>query len=129
MDLENPNENASNNCDHNEHCDNNNGSNELMFNGLLPQSFMMLPGVMMDPSMLGMQQFPTILNLPQTVTSQEAANNQNEANGGGQNSKEVIQCANCTLIPPNPNAPLPTTRERPQGELVCYWVGVKLALV
>ncbi|KAI4470716.1 ecto-nox disulfide-thiol exchanger [Holotrichia oblita] len=29
--------------------------------------------------------------------------------------KEIIHCKSCTLFPPNPNAPLPTTRERPPG--------------
>lgn len=29
--------------------------------------------------------------------------------------KEIIHCKSCTLFPPNPNAPPPTTRERPPG--------------
>ncbi|CAH1178934.1 unnamed protein product [Phaedon cochleariae] len=29
--------------------------------------------------------------------------------------KEIIHCKSCTLFPPNPNAPMPTTRERPPG--------------
>ncbi|XP_025832570.1 ecto-NOX disulfide-thiol exchanger 2 [Agrilus planipennis] len=29
--------------------------------------------------------------------------------------KEIIHCKSCTLFPPNPNAPPPTTRERPLG--------------
>lgn len=29
--------------------------------------------------------------------------------------KEIIHCKSCTLFPPNPNAPLPSTRERPPG--------------
>ncbi|XP_033210952.1 ecto-NOX disulfide-thiol exchanger 2 isoform X2 [Belonocnema kinseyi] len=32
-----------------------------------------------------------------------------------QNTKEIIHCKSCTLFPPNPNAPPPTTRERPPG--------------
>lgn len=32
-----------------------------------------------------------------------------------QNAKEIIHCKSCTLFPPNPNAPPPTTRERPPG--------------
>ncbi|XP_053995111.1 ecto-NOX disulfide-thiol exchanger 2 [Hylaeus volcanicus] len=32
-----------------------------------------------------------------------------------QGSKEIIHCKSCTLFPPNPNAPPPTTRERPPG--------------
>ena len=30
-------------------------------------------------------------------------------------TKEPIHLKTCTLIPPNPQAPLPTTRERPLG--------------
>lgn len=37
------------------------------------------------------------------------------ANPANQSTKEVIHCKNCTLFPPNPNAPPPTTRERPPG--------------
>lgn len=29
--------------------------------------------------------------------------------------KEIIHCKSSTLFPPNPNAPPPTTRERPPG--------------
>ncbi|XP_070818680.1 ecto-NOX disulfide-thiol exchanger 2-like isoform X2 [Chaetodon trifascialis] len=29
--------------------------------------------------------------------------------------KEIIHCKSCTLFPPNPNLPLPATRERPPG--------------
>ena len=32
-----------------------------------------------------------------------------------QGTKEIIHCKGCTLFPPNPNAPPPTTRERPPG--------------
>ncbi|XP_076623463.1 ecto-NOX disulfide-thiol exchanger 2 [Colletes latitarsis] len=32
-----------------------------------------------------------------------------------QGSKEIIHYKSCTLFPPNPNAPPPTTRERPPG--------------
>ncbi|XP_039284901.1 ecto-NOX disulfide-thiol exchanger 2 [Nilaparvata lugens] len=30
-------------------------------------------------------------------------------------TKEIIHCKSCTLFPPNPNLPPPTTRERPPG--------------
>ncbi|XP_039186711.1 ecto-NOX disulfide-thiol exchanger 2 isoform X3 [Crotalus tigris] len=30
-------------------------------------------------------------------------------------AKEIIHCKSCTLFPPNPNLPPPTTRERPPG--------------
>jgi hypothetical protein len=85
--------------------------NELMFNGiplgLPPQGFMMMPGVMMDPALLGLQQFPLLAQeVPVTPAS---------SSGSTQEPKEIIQCKSCTLIPPNPNAPPPTTRERPPG--------------
>lgn len=32
-----------------------------------------------------------------------------------QQAKEIIHCKFCTLFPPNPNAPPPTTREKPPG--------------
>lgn len=103
----------------------------LVFNGMMgiqPQSFMLMPGVMMDPSMLGIQQFP-ILNqltnhsstpIPSTSASAKAHDQNSVSNGTmppkpDQAIKEIIHCQNCTLIPPNPNAPPPTTRERPAG--------------
>lgn len=91
---------------------------ELMFNGLLgmQQSFMMMPGMMnmMDSSILGMQQFPLMnqLNppLPSVLPTVESTTSSNLAS-----LKEVISCKSCTLLPPNPSAPPPTTRERPVG--------------
>ena len=32
-----------------------------------------------------------------------------------QHAKEIIHCKSCTLFPPNPSAPPPTTREKPPG--------------
>ncbi|KMQ92448.1 ecto-nox disulfide-thiol exchanger 2-like isoform x6 protein, partial [Lasius niger] len=32
-----------------------------------------------------------------------------------QGTKEIVHCKSCVLFPPNPNAPPPTTRERPPG--------------
>lgn len=106
-------------CDHhNEGCENGSTNSELMFNGMIPQSFMMLPGVMMDPSML---QFP-ILNMPTaTVTS---ADNSPTKNSESSVVKEIIHCPSCTLIPPNPNQLPPTTRERPLGCKTCFVGGL-----
>lgn len=118
MELENPSEGQLQ-CDH--HNNDDNGSSELVFNGMMgiqPQSFMMLPSVMMDPSMLGMQQFP-IMNLP-TVASPDA----NKSGDGNTVVKEIIHCPSCTLIPPNPNQPAPTTRERPLGCKTCFIGGL-----
>jgi len=36
-------------------------------------------------------------------------------NETSQPSKEIIHCKSCTLFPPNPSAPSPTTREKPPG--------------
>lgn len=109
-------------CDH--HNDGDNGGSELVFNGMMgiqPQSFMMLPSVMMDPSLL--QQFP-ILNLPSaTVTSPESSA-KNSDGGGNSVVKEIIHCASCTLIPPNQSQAQPTTRERPLGCKTCFIGGL-----
>lgn len=138
MELENPNEQtsnnrlgANNNCDHSDGCENGSsaGSNSnnfmqnsnLMFNEMMNQiqpQFMMLPSVMMDPThLLSMNQFP-ILNLPTstvTVTSPTEASTSNAPKTDSSVVKEIIHCPSCTLIPPNPNQPPPTTRERPPG--------------
>jgi len=45
----------------------------------------------------------------------------NNNNGSASNtngpakSKEIIHCKSCTLFPPNPSGPPPTTREKPPG--------------
>lgn len=118
MELENVADGQSGGCDHhNEGCENASNS-ELMFNGMIPQSFMMLPSVMMDPSML---QFP-ILNLPSaTVTSTETSPTKSSENSI---AKEIIHSQNCMLLPPNPNQPPPTTRERPLGCKTCFVGGL-----
>lgn len=111
--------------------------------GMTSQSLMMMPGVMsmLDPtSMIGMQALPqySLLNhvtaiqpnaasnlvdqnasaVPTSTTT--AANNASATsnmNAGPVNqvTKETITCNSCALLPPNPNAPIPTTRERPPG--------------
>lgn len=47
-------------------------------------------------------------NLPSSSSSTSTGTNQSI-------TKELIHCKNCTLIPPSPHAPPPTTRERPPG--------------
>lgn len=105
------------NCDHHESCDNGTPSSDLVFNslmGLQPQ-MLMLPSVMIQDAnslQLSLQQFP-LLNLPSaTVTSSNSNNNDTQKLSEHQHSKELIQCKSCVLIPPNPNHPAPTTRER-----------------
>lgn len=91
-------------------------NSEFVFNGMLsmpPQGFMMMPaGVMMDPALLGIQQIPLLNQLTSTASSEGPASSSSAQQG---DAKEMIQCKSCTLIPPNPNAPPPTTRERPPG--------------
>lgn len=116
MELENTSE-AQSTCDHH-----NDDSDQLVFNGMMgiqPQSFMMLPSVMMDPSLLGLQQFP-MMNLPNAAVT----NTDNTKGDASASAKEIIQCASCTLIPPNPNQPPPTTRERPLGCKTCFIGGL-----
>lgn len=112
-----------------------NASAELMFNGMMgmPQSLMMMPTALMnmiDP-MMGLPQFPMMsmqTPTPTTTTSTSTPPSTQSiqqpilspdgsvgASAGGGQIKEVITCKSCTLFPPNPNAPLPTTRERPAG--------------
>lgn len=84
---------------------------ELMFNGLMgPQRFMMIPGMMnmMDPTLLGLPQFPIMNQLTTLPTDNDSPNTLVPI-------KEIITCKSCTLFPPTPNAPPPTTRERPPG--------------
>lgn len=165
MDLENENENSneikksdhkSNTMRHNDEIgDSSSGGggvtksllmgNEMFLNGIMgvgppshhnPQ-FMMMPGMMMDPTMaatLQMQQFPlmaaaaaavaTASSIPQsTVTGTQSNTSNMETTTTISQSllpvpvqvKEIITCKSCTLYPPNPNAPPPTIRERPPG--------------
>jgi hypothetical protein len=46
-----------------------------------------------------------------------------------QGTKEIIHCKSCTLFPPNPNAPPPTTRERPPGCRTIFVGGKKICLL
>lgn len=97
--------------------------NELMFS--MSQGFMMMPGMMnmIDPSqVLGIQQYPMLGQIPSTAISptspvscpstQEQCEPQMRPIAP---LKEMIACKSCTLFPPSPSAPPPTTRERPPG--------------
>lgn len=110
-------------CEHHESCDNGTASSDLVFNGLmgLQPQMLMLPSVMLQDAnslQLSLQQFP-LLNLPSATVTTSTNNNNNESSNLNehqqhqqQHSKELIQCKNSVLIPPNPNQPPPTTRER-----------------
>ncbi|KAJ8919902.1 hypothetical protein NQ315_006431 [Exocentrus adspersus] len=66
--------------------------------------------MIMDPSMMSMNNYgmmpPMIAPDPNMIPDPSMMMNP---------VKEIIHCKSCTLFPPNPNAPLPTTRERPPG--------------
>lgn len=67
--------------------------------------------MIMDPNMMSMNNYgmmpPMITPDPNMIPSDH---------GMLMNPvKEIIHCKSCTLFPPNPNAPPPTTRERPPG--------------
>ncbi|XP_058130145.1 ecto-NOX disulfide-thiol exchanger 1 isoform X2 [Anopheles coustani] len=108
---------------------------ELVFNQLLPQQphgFMMMPGVMNmvdGSSLISMQPFPMMAPNASDLSGALNNNTVNNVPPGGASvatngtgspekpasAKEVIYCKNCTLFPPNPNAPPPKTIERPPG--------------
>ncbi|CAG7834059.1 unnamed protein product [Allacma fusca] len=91
------------------------------------------PPVLPEPSMLYgiISSSPSELNIPQSTNSNSV--NVNLPNGAiassvpvplvnngnstpqQQHAKEIIHCKSCTLFPPNPSAPPPTTREKPPG--------------
>lgn len=102
---------------------------DLMFNGMMAmpsQSLMMIPNVMnmVDAtSMIGMQSMPqySLINhiasiqSPSSTTMADSATTTVAPSSSSSVAKETITCNLCILLPPNPNAPPPTTRERPPG--------------
>ncbi|KAK9881504.1 hypothetical protein WA026_016385 [Henosepilachna vigintioctopunctata] len=67
--------------------------------------------MLMDPSMLSVGNYsmmPSMISPDSSVIPPEGNMILNTV-------KEIIHCKSCTLFPPNPNAPLPSTRERPPG--------------
>lgn len=104
-------------------------NNEMMFSNMLGlpgnqvlhqgQFPMVMPG-MMDPALLNLQQLQMVqqINRMNQIPAKAEASSSNEVISQGSSNgqgKELIQCKSCTLIPPNPNAPKPTTREKPPG--------------
>lgn len=108
---------------------------DVMYNmGIPSQNLMMMPGVMnmvRDASSMvqTLPQFSLFNQMPVQTPSivSTAAANMTEtiatltttASTSSTNStgliKETIPCKSCVLLPPNPNAPPPSTRERPSG--------------
>lgn len=92
------------------------GPNQMLVSSP-PQFPLMMPG-MMDPNLINMQQQ---MSMVQQINRMNAPSVNPEPGTSGGNaasstqSKELIQCKSCTLFPPNPNAPKPTTREKPPG--------------
>lgn len=82
-----------------------------MSHGYGPMGMGMMPhdGAMLGAQMLGPEQIMTDA-AAQIMTGALAP-----PPVGPQGTKEIIHCKSCTLFPPNPNAPPPTTRERPPG--------------
>ncbi|KAL7303960.1 hypothetical protein TKK_0003618 [Trichogramma kaykai] len=76
--------------------------------GTIGMSLIPHEGNMMNSSILGSEQ---IMN---EISSQMNTGPMSSSTVS-QGTKEIIQCKSCTLFPPNPNAPPPTTRERPPG--------------
>lgn len=95
------------------------GSLEIIPNNAADPNMYMLggmEGVMMNmflnPNMMGMNNYivPPLMapNAPLMPPGDDSYINVN-------NVKEIIHCKECTLFPPSPNAPPPTTRDRPPG--------------
>lgn len=120
-------------------------NHDLMYNNMLgmpSQSLMMMPNVMnmlrgnVDPSAMlqslqpqfslfnhlsSINQTATIttttpVSLPETNVTPTSSTPSMAATCPSVATKETITCNSCILLPPNPNAPAPTTRERPQGK-------------
>jgi hypothetical protein len=86
-------------------------------------------GADMNLQNTGVNTIPSSLNIPPslnpTVSSGVISNNScGSASSGSlplpsndtsQSSKDIIHCKSCTLFPPNPSAPSPTTRDKPPG--------------
>ncbi|XP_031621671.1 ecto-NOX disulfide-thiol exchanger 2 [Contarinia nasturtii] len=106
---------------------------DIMYNmGIPSQNLMMMPGVMnmvRDASSIvqTLPQFSLLNQLQSVQTSTVSTANLSDTNTtsaisttlSSTNSsgivKETITCKSCVLLPPNPNAPPPSTRERPSG--------------
>lgn len=85
-------------------------ANSTLWGGMMGLNYPMM-NMIMDPNLISMGNYsmmPSIMNSDSTIVQPD--------NGVILNPvKEIIHCKSCTLFPPNPNAPLPSTRERPPG--------------
>lgn len=84
-----------------------------MWSGMMNMGYPMVGmNMIVDPNMMSMNNYgmmpPMLTSDPNMLTSADPNILINPV-------KEIIHCKSCTLFPPNPNAPPPTTRERPPG--------------
>ncbi|CAG9827775.1 unnamed protein product [Diabrotica balteata] len=83
-----------------------------MWGGLMGMSYPMVGmNMLMDPSIMQMNNYsmiPPIIAPDPSIIPNDSTLMINPV-------KEIIHCKSCTLFPPNPNAPLPSIRERPPG--------------
>ncbi|KAJ3660322.1 hypothetical protein Zmor_004774 [Zophobas morio] len=91
---------------------NGSGLGPNMWGGMMGMGYPMVGmNMIMDPNMISMNNYgmmpPMMAPDPNMMTP--------DPNMLINPVKEIIHCKSCTLFPPNPNAPPPTTRERPPG--------------
>lgn len=83
-----------------------------MWGGMMGVGYPMVGmNMIMDPNMMPMNNYgmiPPMITPESNMIPPETSMLVNPV-------KEIIHCKSCTLFPPNPNAPPPTTRERPPG--------------
>ncbi|CAG9860601.1 unnamed protein product [Phyllotreta striolata] len=83
-----------------------------MWSGLMGMGYPMVGmNMLMDPNLMQMGNYgmiPPMLAPDPSILPADSTMIMNPV-------KEIIHCKSCTLFPPNPNAPLPSIRERPPG--------------
>lgn len=83
-----------------------------MWGGVMGMGFPMVGmNMLMDPNMMQMNNYgmiPPMVATDPSIIPPDPAMMINPP-------KEIIHCKSCTLFPPNPNAPLPSIRDRPPG--------------
>lgn len=83
-----------------------------MWGGMMNMGYPMVGmNMIVDPNMMSMNNYgmmPPMITPDPNMLTPEHSMLMNPV-------KEIIHCKSCTLFPPNPNAPPPTTRERPPG--------------
>lgn len=94
--------------------------NPSMWSGMMGMSYPMVGmNMIMDPNVMTMNNYgmmppmnPMITATSETLLTTPAAADSLLINTP---TKEIVHCKSCTLFPPSPTAPAPTTRERPPG--------------